>query len=537
MNARAPQATIIRGGRLLDARAHRADAADVLVAGDTITEVGPPGLAAPDGATLIDARGMLLHPGLINAHTHAHGNLAKGMGDRWTLELLLTAGPWVSGGRTHEERYLSAKLGAVEMVLKGCTAAYDLPFEWPTPTPEGLEAVGRAYAEVGLRAVVAPMVADRTFFEAIPGLLDVLPSALRQDVDALRLAPWKTSVSNMRTALRGWRLDGEDVRLAIAPTIPHHCSDEFICACADLAREHGVGLHSHVAESKVQAIVGLRRYGRTLTAHLDELGTLGPHFTVAHGVWLDDDDMKRLGDHGASVAHNPGSNMRLGNGLADMRGMLERRVNVGLGTDGANCSDNLNMYESMRLASLVSKAQGPDVERWVTTEEAALAATEGSARALGAGERLGRLAPGYKADIVFLDLGHPNWIPLNDPTNQLVHTEDGGAVRHVMIGGRAGAPRPGQCGDERALRAAGADCGPVLSRPRPHAVPHHALRRPGLRSKSQPANFAFTRSGVEARSAAGATGLTKARLGVRRCTRRWDGLGQPEPCGRRSALG
>jgi guanine deaminase len=128
--------------------------------------------------------------------------------------------------------------------------------------------------------------------------------------------------------------------------------------------------------------------------------------------------------------------MRLGNGLADMHGMLARRVNVGIGTDGANCSDNLNVYEAMRLASLVSKTRGPDTERWVTTEQVVTAATEGSARALGFPDRVGRLAPGYKADVVFLDLAHPNWIPLNDPTNQLVHTEDGGAVRHVMIGGR-----------------------------------------------------------------------------------------------------
>src|SRR5262249_62182810 len=96
----------------------------------------------------------------------------------------------------------------------------------------------------------------------------------------------------------------------------------------------------------------------------------------------------------------------------------------------------LNMYEAMRLASFASKAQRPDVERWVTTDEVAVAATEGSARALGFHGSIGRLAPGYKADIVFLDLGHVNWIPFNDPTNQLVHTEDGGAVRHVMIGGR-----------------------------------------------------------------------------------------------------
>jgi guanine deaminase len=436
MKRKAGPSSVVRGGLLLDIRAHRARAADILISGDTIAEIGAPGLKAPAQAKVVDARGTLLHPGLINAHTHAHGNLAKGMGDLWTLELLLTAGPWIGGGRTQEERYLSAKIGAVEMVLKGCTAAYDLPLEWPAPTAEGIEAIGRAYADVGMRAVIAPMVADRTFFEAIPGLLEVVPPALRKDLDTLAPAPWKTSIANLRKALRGWTLERADVRLAIAPTIPHHCSDEFIRACADLAKEHGIGLHSHVAESKVQAIVGLQRYGKTQTAHLDDLGALGPHFTVAHGVWLDGDDMKRLGDHGASVAHNPGSNMRLGNGLADMHGMLARRVNVGIGTDGASCSDNLNVFEGMRLASLVSKTRGPDTERWVTTEDVAVAATEGSARTLGADGRLGRLAAGYKADIVFLDLGHPNWIPLNEPTNQLVHTEDGGAVRHVMIGGR-----------------------------------------------------------------------------------------------------
>ena len=146
--------------------------------------------------------------------------------------------------------------------------------------------------------------------------------------------------------------------------------------------------------------------------------------------------MERLGDHGASVAHNPGSNMRLGSGLADTRAMLERRINLGIGTDGANCADNQNMYEAMRLASFVSKVRGPDWQRWLTTREAALAATEGGARALGFRDRMGRLAPGYKADIVMLDLDHPNWLPFNDPVNQLVHTEDGTAVASVMIGGR-----------------------------------------------------------------------------------------------------
>jgi guanine deaminase len=116
--------------------------------------------------------------------------------------------------------------------------------------------------------------------------------------------------------------------------------------------------------------------------------------------------------------------------------MLDRKVNLGIGTDGASCSDNQNMYEAMRLASFVSKVRGPDTERWLATEEVVEAATSGSARALGFGDRIGRIEKGFKADVAFVDLGHVNWLPLNDPTNQLVHSEDGAAVRSVMVGGR-----------------------------------------------------------------------------------------------------
>src|SRR5436190_5182984 len=430
------RATIVRGGRLINAGDHRAETADILIVGDTIAEVGAPGLAAPPDAVAVDARNRLMHPGLINAHMHGHGNLAKGMGDRWTLELLLAAGPWISGGRTLEDKYLTTYVGAIEMLLKGCTACYDLTVEFPLPSVEGLEACGRAYADAGMRAVLAPMVAEFSFYQAIPGLFDVLPPALQKEVERLQVAPGETTLAAMTQALRDWKFDREYIRPAVAPTIPHHCSDDFMRKCATLARDHGAGLHSHVQESKAQVIVGLKRYGKTQTAHLEDLGLLGPDFTVGHGVWLDHDDMQRLGDHGASVAHNPGSNLRLGNGLADIRAMLDRKVNVGIGTDGASCSDNLNMYESMRLASMVSKTQGPDTDRWLATGEVFAAATEGSARALGFGDKLGRIAPGYKADIVFLDLHNVNWLPFNNAVNQLVHTEDGTAVRSVMVGGR-----------------------------------------------------------------------------------------------------
>jgi 5-methylthioadenosine/S-adenosylhomocysteine deaminase len=422
--------TLIRGARLLEGQA------EVLIRGDTIAEIAKPGIAFPPDSKVIDARGKLLHPGLANAHMHGHGNLAKGMGDRWTLELLLTAAPWTTGNRSLEDKYLGTLIGAAEMVMKGCTACYDLTVEFPTPSVEGLDAVGRAYRDVGMRAVVAPMVADLSFFEAIPGLMEALPPVLQKEVERLRLAPYRTTLENMRKALHGWKFERDEIRPAVAPTIPLHCSDDFMLGCANLAREYGTGLHTHVSESKVQAIAGLGKYGKSLAAHMDALGLIGPNFTVAHGVWLDDEDMKRLGARGASVAHNPGSNMRLGSGIADMRRMLECGINVGIGTDGANCSDNLNMYEAMRIASLASKVRGPDWQRWITTKEVLEAATAGGARALGFGDQIGRLAPGYKADIVFLDLDNINWIPLNDPVNALVHTEDGSAVHSVMIGGR-----------------------------------------------------------------------------------------------------
>ena len=434
--AKAPAHTIIRGGRVIDPGKRQAVATDILIKGDTIVEIGRPKMAAPGDATVIDARDRLLHPGLINAHTHSHGGLARGMGDRWTLELLITASPWISGGRTLRDKYLSALLVACEMLLKGCTAAYDLMAEFPMPSVDGIDAVARAYSDAGMRAVVAPMTADLTFFEVIPGLMDRLSPALQKEVEKFRLAPYRASIGQMRKILRGWSYDRDMVRPAVAPTIPHHCSDPFLTACRDVARDYGAGLHTHVSESKVQVVAGYKIYGTSLTRHLDELGIVGPDFTVAHGVWLDHDDMRLLGDKGASVAHNPGSNMRLGSGLADVRGMLERKVNVGIGTDGASCADNQNMYEAMRLASFASKVQGPDIERWVTTGEALHAATVGSARALGFGDGIGRLAAGCKADIVFLELAHPNWMPCNDPVNALVHVEDGTAVHSVMVGGR-----------------------------------------------------------------------------------------------------
>lgn len=425
---------LIRGGRLADPAHRRAPFADVLVEDGVIRDVGE-ALAAPEGARVVDAAGMLLHPGLVNAHTHGHGGLARGQGDRWTLELLLAASPWIGGGRTLRDKHLSTLLCAAEMALKGCTAAYDLTAEVPLPTTEGLDAVAQAYAEVGLRAVVAPMVADLSLWDAVPGLLDALPDALRREVAAFRAAPGEQTLAAMAKAAAAWRWDAEDIRFALGPTIPLHGTDAFLCGCRDLARDRGLRLHMHVGESRVQAVAGMRRYGRTLAHHLDHLGLLGPGFTAAHGVWLDDDDLRLLAARGASLAHNPGSNMKLGNGMARLGRALELGVTVGIGTDGVSSSDNANMYEAARLAAFTSHVQRPDPYAWVSAEQVWHAATRGSAAAMGFDD-IGAIAPGMKADIVFLDLAAPHWMPHNGTINQLVHAEDATAVRHVMVGGR-----------------------------------------------------------------------------------------------------
>lgn len=425
---------IIRGGLVLDATTYLG-AKDILVHDGTIASIGEPGLPAPDDAETIDASRRLLHPGLVNAHTHGHGNLARSMGDRITLELLLASAPHTSPYRTAEEKRISATIGAAEMLLKGCTACYDLFVEFPQPTEDGIAAVAEAYATAGMRAVIAPMLADMTLYEAIPGLMDALPPHLQKAVAPLGLPLWQKTIEQMRSILRNWQADRALVRPAVAPTIPLHCRDEFIVACRDLAAEFDVGIHTHLAESKVQAVVGARRYGCSLTAHIEELGLLGPRFVAAHGVWLDDDDMRRIGGRGGSIAHNAASNMRLGSGVADAAGMLAAGVNLAIGTDAATCSDNLNMYQSMHFAAAASHARGPDTARWLASPQVFAAATTGSARALGFG-RIGRIEPGYAADIVFLDLDAPTLIPLNEPMTQIVFGEDGTSVHDVMVGGR-----------------------------------------------------------------------------------------------------
>jgi len=430
-------AVLIRGGQVLAGAPAKLQRADVLVEGDRITALGP-ALTAPAGARVIDAGDRIVLPGMGNAHTHAASHLARRRVGNWTLEYLLTYAPANSGFRTPEDEYLSAAIGAIEMLKTGCTSAYDLYIAVPAITDETFAAVVQAYTDVGVRVVLAPAVADVVFYQTVPGLMDVLPGDLRRTVQDIQPSPTKGLLDLTERAIRRWHggADGR-VRVAVAPTIPNQATDGLLDGCAALAREYGVGIHTHLAESKVQVVESRRRWGKSIVARLADHRVLGPGFVGAHSIWLDDDDLRMLVDAGAAVAHNPGSNLRLGVGIAPVREMLDRGLAVGLGTDGSTCADNQNLFEALRIASVISTVRFPhETARWLDADTVWGLATAGTARVLGQAGDLGALAPGRKADLVLLRTDSVFLRPLADPVKALVYAETGASVDTVLVDGR-----------------------------------------------------------------------------------------------------
>jgi 5-methylthioadenosine/S-adenosylhomocysteine deaminase len=426
---------LIIGGIVVDPAAGQAARCDLLIRKGRIAEIGGPGAIVAAGVAVHDATDRLILPGFVNAHTHGHANLMKGVADRWTLEASLTNAPWLGGGRDPDTMYLSTLLGAADMLSKGCTACFDLVYEFPRPTPGGFAAVARAYADAGLRAVLAPMIADKTLFQAIPGLLDALPADLRKTLGELGLSAGDETISAVEDIVSSCAKLPDGIGVAIAPTIPHHCSERFLLQCVDIADRHDLRIHMHVAESRLQVLAARKLYDLSPVGYLDRLGVLRPTFVAAHAIWLDDDDLDLFAKAGAAIAHVPASNLRLGSGVAQVRAMLDRGITVGLATDGANSSDAQNMLLAMRLASYLSRAFAVPRDRWLSAAETVRLATLCGADLLGL-EHGGRIEQGALADLVFLDLGHVDFVPLTDPLNQIVTCADSACVREVMVSGR-----------------------------------------------------------------------------------------------------
>ena len=425
---------IIAGGLVLDPESGEAHRKDLVIENGKIAEIGVPGSLRDANGARYDACDRLIIPGLVNAHTHSHANLMKGVAESWTLEVSLTNGPWLAGVRDPETIYLSTLLGAIDMLSKGCTACFDLVYEFPRPTKEGLLAVARAYADAGMRAVLAPMVADRNLFQSIPGLTAALPPDLRDTLGKFALASSEQTLMAIEAIVAARMELPEGVTLAIAPTIPHHCSERFLRDCMDFADRHALPIHMHIAESRLQAVAARQIYGRSALHHLADIGMLRPGFTAAHAVWIDDDDLDLLAEHGCSVAHIPASNFRLGSGIAHVRPMLERGINVALATDGANSSDSLSMLRAMRLASYASRVFAGPRDNWLRATDVVRLATQGGARLLGL-TSCGRIETGAWADLAMFDLAHIDFIPDNDPVNQLVTSADSASVTDVMVSG------------------------------------------------------------------------------------------------------
>ncbi|GAA1951474.1 amidohydrolase family protein [Microbacterium aquimaris] len=428
---------IVHGGAVLSSDAEQVVHADLLIEDGMIAQIrdrghGEDPFAGVDAARL-DARRRLVAPGFVNGHTHSHTGILGGIARDWTLEHSLINGPWTGAERSVELTRISALLVATELVASGCTALFDLVYRFPDVDADGFLATAEAYRDVGVRATLAPMVADRSLYEALPALASCGHPATAA---ASSLPAAADIIAACAGLIERWPHDRTMLAPAVAPTIPAHCSDELLAGLDRLARETGVRLHMHLAESKPQARAGAQRYGRSITAELDARGMLRPGVTVAHAVWIDGADARLLATGGVDVVTVPGSNMRLGSGLQDSRALVEAGATLAVGTDGANSADALDMLHAVQLTSSVSHVFDRPAHEWLTPGEVLRAATAGGAAAVGLGEVTGRIAPGYAADLVFWDLGAAAFTPGIDLVNQIVTAARAGDVRTVMVGGR-----------------------------------------------------------------------------------------------------
>jgi 5-methylthioadenosine/S-adenosylhomocysteine deaminase len=247
--------------------------------------------------------------------------------------------------------------------------------------------------------------------------------------------PPEEVIEACRALARRWHGAEGRISICLSPSTPHRCTDRMLTLIAEAAVADGLGVHTHLLETRPQAAAARRLYGRTMVEHIETLGLLRAGFLGAHAIWLTDSDLDRLVDAGAGVSHNPLSNLYLGSGIARVPELLRRGVAVGIGSDGPNCGSSTSLIEVMKLAAIVHRLGEPEGQRWPSAEDAFRMATLGGARALGLERDVGSIDVGKKADIVLLDAESPGLVPLNDPVMQLVFGETGSAVHTVVVNG------------------------------------------------------------------------------------------------------
>lgn len=409
--------------------------ADILVDGDTIAAIGP-GLHA-EGAAVVKAGRRLAIPGLVNSHFHSNQNFLRGRYPGRPLEpLMLYAYPFDPAlAPSPELIYLRTLIVAIEALRNGVTCLLDDCIELPSQNHEQLAAVFRAYGDAGIRANCSGHVINKQFMDTLPYARRFLSDELLELFGAAPPPTTEHYLEFATEAVRRFHDPAGRLRYVIAPSGPQRCTDDLLAAAAEFADRHDTAYHMHVLETKVQQVTGRELYGKSLVAHLDEIGAISHRLTMAHAIWITDEDIELMAAADCSVAHNPVCNLRIGSGIAPLRKLLDAGVNVALGTDEIDCNDSGRIFDVMKAAGLIHTLSDVDYDRWPNAAEIVRAATLGGARSVCLERDIGSLEVGKKADITLLDLDAWPFVPTNDPRISLVYAENGSSVTDVIVNG------------------------------------------------------------------------------------------------------
>jgi 5-methylthioadenosine/S-adenosylhomocysteine deaminase len=364
----------------------------------------------------VNAGSMVAIPGFVQTHVHLCQTLFRGLADDLDLlDWLRTRIFPFEHAHSPSSMYASARLGLAELIHSGTTTIMDMG------SIDHEEEVVRAVDESGIRAFVGKAMMDinETFSPLRESTADALASTLRQ------AETWH-------------RLSGGRIRYAVAPRYVLSCSDALLKEAHAIARSMpGVLFHTHAAENRNEMEHVRARCGMGNVEFFERLGILDSNTCLAHCIWLTDREMDILASRRTNVLHCPSSNLKLGSGIARIPEMLQKRISVSLGADGAPCNNMLDMFQEMRQAALIQKPlHGASSMSARTVFELA---TLGGAAALGLGAEVGSLEPGKKADVVLLDLDQV-WNPSGETEDTIysscVYSGSPFNVRSVMVDGR-----------------------------------------------------------------------------------------------------
>lgn len=428
---------LVRGGQVYDhdGDVHKPAIADILIEGSEITAVGadlPSEQTA--GAEILEASDHLVVPGMMNAHYHSHDSLCRGLFEEMTLEMWLLYTLPLQGNRSKEEVRLRTLVGALESMRCGVTTVQDMLGLIPLEE-DYVDVVLDAYEEIGERVVFSPMVFDIPAIGMIRDR-DLLPVEV-QEMMGTKAGTATDQLAILEKQLKR-RPAGGVVHWAVAPFAPQRCSLDLLSGCADLADRHDLGIYTHMYETRSQAVMAREQYGDyggSFIGYVAEAGMLNHRFNIAHSVWITRDELDRMADANAGVVLNHNSNFKLKSGIAPNKDMLESGVRIGLGCDNCSGSDVQNMFQSMKTFCQITAVSDPELGPQIT-HDAVRYATLGSARSACMDTVIGALKPGYKADMMLLDLNDTAYLPFNSAARQLVYTETGRAIDNVIIDGR-----------------------------------------------------------------------------------------------------